>query len=93
MYKILFFVSGATAPPPPHHSGPWLPRSRGLYITHNDAPQLVGLLWMDDQLAAETSAWQHTTLIKDRHPCPGARFEPTNYDMFQASLAHNREVH
>ena len=56
MYKILFFVSGATAPPPPHHSGPWLPRSRGLYITHNDAPQLVGLLWMDDQLAAETSA-------------------------------------
>jgi hypothetical protein len=25
------------------------------YITHNDAPQSVGLLWMSDQLVAETS--------------------------------------
>jgi len=24
------------------------------YITHNDAPQSVGLLWTDDQLVAET---------------------------------------
>jgi len=25
------------------------------YITYNNAPQLVGLLWTSDQLAAETS--------------------------------------
>jgi len=25
------------------------------YITHNDAPQSVGLLWMSDQLVEETS--------------------------------------
>ena len=29
--------------------------------------QSVGLLWMSDQLIAETSTWQHTT---DKHPCP-----------------------
>ena len=27
----------------------------GFYITHNDAPQSVGLLWTSDQLVAETS--------------------------------------
>ena len=37
--------------------------------TH-DVPQSVGLLWTSDQLVAETSAWQHTTLKTDRHPCP-----------------------
>jgi hypothetical protein len=35
------------------------------YITHNDVPQSVGLLWTSDQLIAETST--HTT---DKHPCP-----------------------
>ena len=30
------------------------------YITHNDAPQSVGLLWTSDQFVAETSTWQHT---------------------------------
>jgi len=39
------------------------------YITHNDAPQSVGLLWASGQLVAETSTWQHTTLKADRHPC------------------------
>jgi hypothetical protein len=29
---------------------------RGFLITHNDAPQTVGLLWTSDQLVAETSA-------------------------------------
>jgi hypothetical protein len=29
--------------------------SRGFLITHNDAPQSVGLLWTSDQLVAETS--------------------------------------
>jgi hypothetical protein len=33
----------------------WFPRSRGFLITHNDAPQSVGLLWTSDQLVAETS--------------------------------------
>jgi hypothetical protein len=28
---------------------------RGLVITHNDAPQSVGLLWTSDQLVAKTS--------------------------------------
>jgi len=37
--------------------GPWPSHSRGLffYITHNDTPQSVGLLWTSDQLVAETS--------------------------------------
>ena len=40
-------------------------------ITHNDAPQLVGLLWTNDQLVAQTSTGQHTTLTIDRHRAPG----------------------
>ena len=47
---VPFFLFGATAP-----SGPWPPHSRGLYTTHNDAPQSVGLLWASDQIVAETS--------------------------------------
>jgi hypothetical protein len=39
--------------------GSWPPNSWGFYITHNDAPQSVGLLWTSDQLVAETSTWQH----------------------------------
>ena len=45
--------------------------------THNDAPQSVGLLWTSNQLVAETSTWQHTTLTTDKHPCPPVGFEPT----------------
>ena len=41
-----------------------------LLITHNDAPQSVGLLWTSDQSVAETSTLQHTTLTTDKHPCP-----------------------
>jgi hypothetical protein len=37
-----------------------------------DTPHSVGLLWTRNQLVAETSTWQHTTLTRDRHPCPGA---------------------
>ena len=44
----LFF--GSTAP-----SGSGFPHSRGFLITHNDAPQSVGLLWTSDQLVTETS--------------------------------------
>jgi len=39
-------------------------------ITHNDAPQSVGLLWTSDQFVAETSTWQHKTVTTDKHPCP-----------------------
>jgi len=45
-------------------------------ITHNDAPQSVGLLWTSDQLVVETSTWQHTTLTTDRHPCPRRNPKP-----------------
>ena len=45
-----YFFFGTTAP-----SGPGPPHSRGFYITHDDAPQSVGLLWTSDQLVAETS--------------------------------------
>jgi hypothetical protein len=62
----IFFYFGITAPPPP--SGPWPPHLRGFQITHKDTPQSVGLLWTSDQLVAETSTWQHTTLTTDRHP-------------------------
>jgi hypothetical protein len=41
----------------------WPPRPRGFLITHNDAPQSVGLLWTSDQPVVETSTWQHTTNI------------------------------
>jgi len=47
------------------------PHSWGFYITHNDAPQSAGLLWTSDQLVAETSTWQYTTLTRDKYPCPG----------------------
>jgi hypothetical protein len=50
--------------------GLWPPRSRGFVITHNDAPQSVGLLWTSDQPVAETSTWQHTTHTTYKHPCP-----------------------
>ena len=50
---------------------PWPPHSWwGFLITLNDAPQSVGLLWTSDQLVAETSTWQHTTLTTDKHSCP-----------------------
>ena len=50
--------------------GPWPPHSWGFLITHNDASLSVGLLWTSDQLVADTSTWQHTTLTTDKHPCP-----------------------
>jgi len=42
----------------------------GFQITHNDAPQSVGLFWTSDQLVAKTSTRQHTTLTTDKRPCP-----------------------
>jgi hypothetical protein len=47
---IIIIISGSAA-----QRGLWPPRPRGCLITHNDAPQSVGLLWTNDQLVAETS--------------------------------------
>jgi hypothetical protein len=35
-----------------------------------DTSHSVRLLWMGNQPIPETSTWQHTTLRRDRHPCP-----------------------
>jgi len=48
----------------------WSTYSWWFWITHNDATQSVGLPWTSDQLVAETSTWQHTTLTTDKYPCP-----------------------
>jgi len=69
----IWFVFGAAAP-----SGPWLPHSRGFWITDNNAPQSVGLLWMTDQFVAETSTWQHTTLKTNIHAPGGIRTHNLN---------------
>jgi hypothetical protein len=50
LFIIIIIFSGSEA-----QRGLWHPRSRGSLITHNDAPQSVGLLWTNDQIVAETS--------------------------------------
>jgi len=52
------------------NSGTGPPNLWGFYITHNDAPQPVGLLWMSDPPVSETSTWQRTTRKTDKYPCP-----------------------
>jgi hypothetical protein len=64
LFICLFILSGSAA-----QRGLWPPRSRGFVITHNDAPQSVGLLWTSNQFVAETSTWQHATHSTDKHPC------------------------
>jgi hypothetical protein len=39
--------------------------------SHTTTSQSVGLLWTSNQLVAETSTRQHTTLTTNRHPYPG----------------------
>jgi hypothetical protein len=51
LFVCLFF--GFLALEPSGGSGLLVPR--GFLITHNDAPQSVGLLWTSDQFVAETS--------------------------------------
>jgi len=38
--------------------------------SHSITPQSLGHLWTSDQLVAQTSTRQHTTLTRERHPCP-----------------------
>jgi hypothetical protein len=68
MYVIFFIFSGTAA-----QRGLWPPRPRGFVITHNDAPQSVGLPWTSDQLVAETSTLQHTTHTTNIHAPGGIR--------------------
>ena len=39
--------------------------------SHSDTSHSLRLLWTGYQPVAETSTWQHTTLARDRYPCPG----------------------
>jgi len=43
-------------------SRPRPPHSRGFQITHNDAPQSVGLHWTSDGLVAQACTSQHTVI-------------------------------
>jgi hypothetical protein len=66
--------------------------------SHSDTPHSVGLLWTSEQPVAETSTWQHTTLTRDRHPCPRRDFFFTvplfpfdpfcTFKSFRPSLCH-----
>ena len=69
--SLLFFFSWRDSP----LVGLGLLISRGLFfqITHNAISQSVGLPWTSDQLVAETSTWQHTTLTTDIHAPGGIR--------------------
>ena len=60
----LFFGGGAVSSPPVGQKLLIHEVSR----SHSDTPQSIGLLWTSDQLVAETSTCQHTTLTTDRHP-------------------------
>jgi len=70
------YVSIQSLQPPPPPSGSWHHHSRSYQITHNDAPQSVGLLWTSDQFVAKTATWQHITNATDRHPCPRRDLNP-----------------
>jgi len=51
------------SPPPPP------PVGRFVDHTQRRTTESVGLPWKSDQLVAETSVSQHTTLTTDKHPC------------------------
>jgi hypothetical protein len=44
--------------------------------TQFDTPHSIRLLCTNDQPDAETSTWQHTTLLKGRYPCPWRESNP-----------------
>ena len=47
------------------------------FLNHTQWRAIFGRrLWTSHQLVAGTSIWQHTTLTRDRHPCPPEGFEP-----------------
>ena len=75
IFSFPFFAWRKSPPPPPN--GPGSFHYRGFTITHNDTPQLLGLLWTSDRPVAKTPTWQHTRLAKewDIHAVGGG-FEP-----------------
>ena len=94
---LVSFYHGATAP-----NGPGPPHIEAS-LSHANTPQSVGILWTTDQPDAETSSWQHTTLITDIHGSRGIR---TRYpskleaadprlwprDKRDRSVVHNRKM-
>ena len=44
-------------------------------LSHSDTPRSVGLFWTSDRTVAETYTWVHTTLSRERHPCPQRDFK------------------
>ena len=66
-------------------SGPGPPHCRGFVIELRQAT-IGKLLWMSDQLVAEASTWQLTTL-RDRHLCPrresSTKFSVLNFVHFR----------
>jgi hypothetical protein len=69
---LLQVVTGAAAP---SVAGP--PHSWGFQITHNEAPQSVGLLWRSDQLVAENPYLTAHNTHKRQTSVPTLGFEPT----------------
>jgi len=65
-YSIGLFVCLFWARHPP----PQWARASSFTRFLDHAPQSVGLLWTSDQLVAETSTWQNTTLTTEEHQCP-----------------------
>ena len=62
-FNLIFIFRGSTAPV-----------RLGLLVvevsrSHSDTPRLVRFLRTSDQPGAENSAWQHATVLRDRHPC------------------------
>ena len=51
--------------------------------SHSDTPHSVGLHRTSDQPVAETSTCQHTTITKDKYPCPQLDSNP----QFQQAMA------
>jgi hypothetical protein len=68
------------------HRYKWAPRCWG-WRSHLDTPHVVGLLGKSDQSVTNTSTWQHTTLITDRHACPRRESNP------QSQQSSGRKTH
>jgi hypothetical protein len=60
------------------NSLPWA-RASSLLKIHNHTqtqPHSAGILWMKDRPFQGTAIWQHTSLTRDRHPCPRRESNP-----------------
>jgi hypothetical protein len=73
-YNIVQHTQNFLTPPPPQWCNtPQWARAPSLSWLHDYTQMhhtLVGLLSMSDQSDAKTPIWKHTTLTRDRHPCP-----------------------